>query len=313
MAGVDDQVDDHLLDLTRVDLHLAEIRMELGRQEDVLAQQTPQHLFEPRDDGVDVHHLRLHGLAAGEGEELFGEGGRPLAGLLDARQVAGQERVLGMALEQQVAVAEDRQQAVVEVVGHAGRQAADGLHLRRVQELALEHLVLGLVTLAPGDVADRHHRDLLALEDVVLARDLDVHGAAAVGEADALPGHALKVHLAGDQFREPPAEDLLRLVAEDPQQGVVDLQDDTVADDGNAFESRLEQSAEALLAPADGLLGGLALGDLRLRFFIEANVLHHGRDLVGHRRQQVDVDRREEVVRVTPSDQPDADRTSPGR
>ena len=89
-------------------------------------------------------------------------------------QVAGEEGVLLVALEQQVAVAEDGEQAVVEVVGDAGREAADRLHLLRVQELALERLVLGLVALALRDVADGDHRDLLALEEVALAGDLDV-------------------------------------------------------------------------------------------------------------------------------------------
>ena len=101
-----------------------------------------------------------------------------------------------VAVEQQVAVAEDGEQAVVEVVRHAGREAADRLHLLRVEELALEHLVLGLVALAPGDVADGDHGHVLALEDVLLARDLDVHRGAVAPEAEPLAGHVVEAGLA---------------------------------------------------------------------------------------------------------------------
>ena len=212
-----------------------------------------------------------------------------------------------IALEQQVAVAEDGEQAVVEVVGDAGREAADRLHLLRVQELALERLVLGLVALALRDVADGDHRDLLALEEVALAGDLDVDRRAVLAEGDALPRHTQEVHLAADEIGEATAEDLLRRAAEDRQQRVVDLQDDAVADDGDPFEGGLEQGAEALLAAPDLLLGRLALGDLLLRLLVEADVLRHRRDLVGDRRQQADVAGREVVVRVPAADQPDPD------
>src|SRR4029077_3690790 len=98
---------------------------------------------------------------------------------------------------------------VVEVVGDAGREAADRLHLLRVQELALERLVLGLIALALRDVADGDHRDLLALEDIALAGDLDVDRRAVLPGGDALPRHAQEVPLATDQVGEAPAEDLL--------------------------------------------------------------------------------------------------------
>jgi hypothetical protein len=40
---------------------------------------------------------------------------------------------------------EDDRQEVVEVVGHAGRQAPDGLHLLRLEELGLELPAFGQV------------------------------------------------------------------------------------------------------------------------------------------------------------------------
>ena len=307
VAGVDGEVDDHLLHLPGVDLHLAQLGVELGDELDVLSQQPLQHLLQPGDHRVEAHHPGLHRLPASEGEELLGEGRRALAGLLDPRQVAAEEGIVAVTLQQQVAVAEDGQQAVVEVVGDAVREAADGLHFLRVQELALQHLVLGLVVLALGDVANGHHRHLLALEEVALARDLDVHRAAVALKADALPRHPLQVHLARHQVGQRPADDLLRPVAEDGQQRLVDLQHDAVADDGDALVGGLEERAEALLAAPDLLLGGPALGDLLLRLLVEPDVLGHGRDLVGHRRQELHVAGREVVVRIAAAEQPDAD------
>jgi hypothetical protein len=282
--------------------------VELALQRHVLSKEALEHLLEPGHDGVQVHHLRFHGLAAGEGEELLGKRRRLLAGFLDAGEVPAQERVVPVAVEQEVRVAEDREQAVVEVVRDARRKPTDRLHLLRVEELALEHLVLGLVALPLGDVADGDHGHVLALEHVLLAGYLDVHRGAVPLPADTLPGHAVELGLVfRDEVREPAPEDLFRRAVEDRDQRVVDFQDGPVPDNGDPLESGLEQGAEALLASPDLLLGRLALGDFLLGLLVEADVLHHRSDLVGHRRDQVDVGRGIVVVRVPAADQPDTD------
>src|SRR6185436_6289109 len=101
------------------------------------------------------------------------------------------------ALAQEVAVAHDAAEEVVEVVGDAPREAADGLYLLRLEELPLEGLAGGDVR---GDAEDLPERavggdegDLDGLEpararlagDLLLADDPGLarrHDAAVVGD-----------------------------------------------------------------------------------------------------------------------------------
>ena len=109
-----------------------------GDQLDVLADQAAQHLLDLEDELVDAHDARLERLAAAEGQQLVGQLPAALgraADLLERRAL----RVLQIAAgQQQVAVAGDHGQQVVEIVGHAARQAAHGLHLLRLPELLFQ-------------------------------------------------------------------------------------------------------------------------------------------------------------------------------
>ncbi len=85
-----------------------------------------------------VDDLRLEQLAAAEGEQLAGDRRRSLAGELDLLCVRPPRVARGQRGEQQLAVAVDRGEQVVEVMGDATGQATDGLHLVRLAELLLE-------------------------------------------------------------------------------------------------------------------------------------------------------------------------------
>ena len=95
-------------------------------------------------DLVEVEDDRLEHLLAREREELLGQLRGPCRGALDlvevARSRADADPVAGHA-----AVAGDHGQQVVEVVRDAARELADGLHLLRLPELALEPLALAHV------------------------------------------------------------------------------------------------------------------------------------------------------------------------
>ena len=76
-----------------------------------------------RDERVQVHDLRLHHLLAAEGEELAHEARGPLGGPHDVLHLP-QARVVRLeAPAQQLAVAHDDHEQVVEVVGDAARRA----------------------------------------------------------------------------------------------------------------------------------------------------------------------------------------------
>ena len=89
------------------------------------------------DLGVEVDHFRLERLAAGEGEQLAGQGGGSAGGLDDR---VGEADPLGLGdagPAQYVGRALDDGQQVVEIVGDAAGQLAERLHLLRLAQLLL--------------------------------------------------------------------------------------------------------------------------------------------------------------------------------
>ena len=140
---IHDQVHEDLLDLSGVRLDPPQIFPAPERQLDVGADETPQHALDAVDHHVQVEHLGLEHLAAAEGEELARERGRAQGRLLHLADLA-QQLVLGSQLPlDHLAVAQDRGQDVVEVVGHAPGEPPHGFHLLRLAELLLQALALG--------------------------------------------------------------------------------------------------------------------------------------------------------------------------
>ena len=97
---------------------------------------------------------RLQGLLAREREQLAHQprgAHRVLPHLVDL----GERRIAGrVAHQQQIAIADDRLEQIVEVVRDAARELADRLHLLRLRELGLERLLLGGV----DEIEDRLRR-----------------------------------------------------------------------------------------------------------------------------------------------------------
>ena len=114
---------------------------------DVFADQPVQHLLGLGDDRVEVDDARLHHLAAAEGQQLIGQGARPIGGFENLFGIAAQRVQGGELIENHPVVAGDYGEHVVEVVRHATGQAAHRLHLLRVQQLRFQGF-------AGGDVAD---------------------------------------------------------------------------------------------------------------------------------------------------------------
>ena len=149
VAGVDREVHQHLLELAGVGQHRVQAAGEGGDQLDVLAEGSAQHALHGGDGGVEVEDLRPHHLPAGEGEELAGEAGRPLAGPADLAEVGagrlaarGPVRFAGLLefLGGERRVVEDHAEQVVEVVGDPAGELAEAL-----QPLGLQQLLLRLV------------------------------------------------------------------------------------------------------------------------------------------------------------------------
>ena len=95
VARVDDEVHEHLLDLTRVGLHAPERAAEDGDDLDVLADQAAQHLVHLADDVVQLQDPRLEKLLPAEREQLAGQRAGSVGRLGDLLDVlANARRVL---------------------------------------------------------------------------------------------------------------------------------------------------------------------------------------------------------------------------
>ena len=163
VPGVDDEIHQDLLDLTRIRANSPWIRGRLRDELDVLPDQAPEHL-------PDVfHHLRklqefpLQDLAPAEGEELPCQGRSAFARPVDLFELPAR-RVLPVEFEQkQLSVPRDHREEVVEIVRHAPRQFPHRLHLLGLTELFLAFPQRHLRPFRIADVGDdRHHGDYVS-------------------------------------------------------------------------------------------------------------------------------------------------------
>ena len=191
VARVDDEVHDHLLDLPRVGLHAAErparsiVTSSMSspiRRRSILSI-SPTTSFRSSDP-------RLQDLLAAEREELARQRGcaRSAALAISSMSVCDPgSPVADARSSSELAVAEDHGQQVVEVVRDAAGELADGLHLLRLAELALEADALLLGLFARRDVLEHRDRELRLRECVAHERD----GVVGPDDLSALREHAL--------------------------------------------------------------------------------------------------------------------------
>ncbi len=99
----------------------------------------------PADRFVHVQHARLQNLLAAEGQQLPGERSGAVGCLFHLLDAEPQRRRIRHAVEQELRVAFDDHQQIVEVVRHASGELADGLHLLRLAQLIGEALAFGNV------------------------------------------------------------------------------------------------------------------------------------------------------------------------
>ena len=143
VAGVDGEIDDHLLELRDVDLDRPQIAAVHQIELDLLADQPAQQHGEIAERVAEMQHLRAQRLPARERQQLphqrRGAGGV----LLDLHDVL--ERRIGrlVRVQQEIVRHHDGGQHVVEVVRDAAGELADGVHLLRLVDLVLQRAALG--------------------------------------------------------------------------------------------------------------------------------------------------------------------------
>ena len=178
VAGVHGQVHDYLLELAGIGLDPPRGGCEPRAERDVFAQEAAQHLLQVADQRVDLEHGRLQDLLAAERQQLAGQPGGAIGGLVDLIGVLTTGIGGAEVLEQEIRVAGDGREDVVEVVGNAARQAADRFHLLGLAQLLLE--LDALRDVAP-DAQDADEPALVELRSRGKLSDAEV----AFGGADA--------------------------------------------------------------------------------------------------------------------------------
>ena len=145
VARVDDEIDHHLFELVEVGLDEPQVAAVAQVEFDLLADEAAHQHLEVRQHVADLQDLRTQRLAAREGEQLADEARRAVGVLLDLHDVL--EGRIGRPVigEQQVRIADDRGQHVVEVMRDAAGELADRLHLLRLREILLQRALLGRV------------------------------------------------------------------------------------------------------------------------------------------------------------------------
>ncbi len=160
VTRIDRQVHQHLIEVPRIHQHRARPVRDLRGQLHTNPQQAVEHRRHFLDLLAEIENARVADLLASEGQQLTGNVRGLKRRLPDrTRRLLGSGRQIGEVLEQ-FGVSKNHRQEVVEVVGHAPRQAADAFKFLTVQETGFQLLArryvlkgaIGADGLAPLDV-----------------------------------------------------------------------------------------------------------------------------------------------------------------
>ena len=136
VAGVDGEVQEGVFELVGVGVGGPEAAGEDGFDVDEVAEGAAEEVCGAGDELVEVDGSGEEGLAAGEGEEAGGEGGGA-GGAVEGVVEEALGAVIDGAAAEEVEAADDDGEEVVEVVGDASGELADGFHLLGLAELFL--------------------------------------------------------------------------------------------------------------------------------------------------------------------------------
>ena len=143
VARVEREVDQRLLDLAAVGLDRPELRAEVGRQLDVLAERALEERLEVGDDVVQDRATRATGLVAAEDRQLPRQRGAAPAGAPDLLDVGAHRGALIELVDDELGVVDDHPEDVVEVVGDAAGELPDRLEAAGLAELRVDRLTPG--------------------------------------------------------------------------------------------------------------------------------------------------------------------------
>src|SRR5262249_20234406 len=129
IACVDRQVQQDLLHLSGIGLDSAKVGGQNRLEYHVRADEATQHPLDIGYHRVQVEYLRRHDLLATERQELASQRHCAVTGFSDLPYQARQGSPDWESVQQEVTVAVDDGEQVIEVVAHAARHLSDRLHL----------------------------------------------------------------------------------------------------------------------------------------------------------------------------------------
>ena len=150
---IDCEIRNHALELTAVRLHDYRLLREHRHELDVVADHALQESVGRADNVIEIEHFRVEHLAASKRKQLLGQVGCTCRSHQHRCDVFRYAVLITLEpAERKLAVAADREEQVVEIVGHAAGQLPERLELLRLAQLTLEVRVLELDGLALGFV-----------------------------------------------------------------------------------------------------------------------------------------------------------------
>jgi hypothetical protein len=272
IARVDHEIHHHLFELRRVGPHQDRPGGQRELELDALADESAQETVEVDEQRVEVEVARIERLAATESKEFAGDPAGSLRGAQDLGELPGVAMVVAQAMQQELRVAGDRGEKVVEVVSDSAGQLPDRLDLLSLHQLLGEESALG----------DVEHDSLETIGLALIGRQEDCvvshpNGATLTGEEAILEGELIALadaaKLLGQGYR-----GVVRMQARVPEarggepfvgsvaQERFDLRTDEepatlAARRGDVRDGRqlLDEDAEFRLFPRQGLLRAEAL------------------------------------------------------
>jgi hypothetical protein len=153
IAGIYRQVQDDLLELSRVSPDPWQSGVQLRKQNDILTHQPAHHGVHAADHVIQLEHYRLKKLPPAESQQLASKCGGAVGGILNFEDISPPGIVRRKIAQQELGLGADDRQHIVEVVGHTAGEAPYGFHFMGLPELLLQLLSLGDVRGNPQHLA----------------------------------------------------------------------------------------------------------------------------------------------------------------
>ena len=171
IAGIDRQVQNDLSELVRIhlDVRASFIAVKLTNDRNVIAEKTQERALQILHKTIRFNHARLERLLATEGQKLPGQSRGASGGAADLGHMAGDGSLGARFGKNEVAVAQDSGQKIIEIMRDAGRQLSERFHFLGATQLVLQLFTRGNIherTDESGGLSGRVALDDGAFEDL---------------------------------------------------------------------------------------------------------------------------------------------------